>query len=61
MKSNFGQKITQRRKLTVEKNKSGDESKIKNRVSQKIDILKIKSDLTDNYISEIKSNFRDQK
>ena len=62
MKSNFEQKNNSRdENLSLENNKSGDESKIRDQISQNIDTSKFKSDFTDNYISEIKSNFRDEK
>ena len=62
MKSNFEQKNNSRdENLSLENNKSGDESKIRDQIGQKIDTSKFKSDFTDNYISEIKSNFRDKK
>ena len=62
MKSNFEQKINSRNEnLSLENNKSGDESKIRDQISQNIDTSKFKSDFTDNYILVIKSNFRDEK
>ena len=62
MKSNFEQKNNSRdENLSLENNKSGDESKIRDQISQNIDTSKFKSDFTDNYISVIKSNFRDEK
>ena len=62
MKSNFEQKNNSRNEnLSLENNKSGDESKIRDQISQNIDTSKFKSDFTDNYISVIKSNFRDEK
>ena len=62
MKSNFEQKNNTRdENLSLENNKSGDESKIRDQISQNIDTSKFKSDFTDNYILVIKSNFRDEK
>ena len=62
MKSNFEQKNNSRdENLSLENNKSGDESKIRDQISQNIDTSKFKSDFTDNYILVIKSNFRDEK
>ena len=62
MKSNFEQKYNSRdENLSLENNKSGDESKIRDQISQNIDTSKFKSDFTDNYILVIKSNFRDEK
>ena len=51
MKSNFEQKNNSRdENLSLENNKSGDESKIRDQISQNIDTSKFKSDFTDNYI-----------
>ena len=62
MKSNFEQKNNSRNEnLSLENNKSGDGSKIRDQISQKIDTSKFKSDFTDNYILVIKRNFRDEK